>query len=95
MKNYVQCDGGYTKVGPKQDDMTKFGDPTPCNIMFDPDKRGYTKEDLIFNHKVPRSGDDFGGRVCLSICLNIKGVDKNNLPRSGVVIEDMSNSGDQ
>merc|ERR1712226_630777 len=33
------------------DDLTKFGDPTPYNIMFGPDKCGYTKRThLIFNY---------------------------------------------
>merc|ERR1712028_34999 len=34
------------------DDATKFGDPTVYNIMFGPDKCGYTKRThLIFNYK--------------------------------------------
>merc|ERR1712031_143893 len=34
------------------DDLTKFGDPTVYNIMFGPDKCGYTKRThLIFNYK--------------------------------------------
>merc|ERR1712057_22642 len=34
------------------DDQTKFGDPTVYNIMFGPDKCGYTKRThLIFNYK--------------------------------------------
>merc|ERR1712194_30348 len=38
--------------GPKVDDLTKFGDPTEYNIMFGPDKCGYTKRThLIFNYK--------------------------------------------
>merc|ERR1712061_611177 len=33
-------------------DLTTFGDPTPYNIMFGPDKCGYTKRThLIFNYK--------------------------------------------
>merc|ERR1711935_844995 len=33
-------------------DPTTFGDPTPYNIMFGPDKCGYTKRThLIFNYK--------------------------------------------
>merc|ERR1719161_2909373 len=48
----VECGGGYLKIGPKLDDPTKFGDPTPYNIMFGPDKCGYTKRThLIFNYK--------------------------------------------
>merc|ERR1711979_179772 len=48
----VECGGGYLKVGPKLDDLTTFGDPTPYNIMFGPDKCGYTKRThLIFNYK--------------------------------------------
>jgi len=48
----VECGGGYLKIGPKLDDKTTFGDPTPYNIMFGPDKCGYTKRThLIFNYK--------------------------------------------
>merc|ERR1711975_74967 len=48
----VECGGGYLKMGPKMDDATKFGDPTVYNIMFGPDKCGYTKRThLIFNYK--------------------------------------------
>merc|ERR1712084_102152 len=48
----VECGGGYFKLGPKLDDLTTFGDPTPYNIMFGPDKCGYTKRThLIFNYK--------------------------------------------
>merc|ERR1712193_394249 len=44
--------GGYVKIGPKMSDPTTFGDPTPYNIMFGPDKCGYTKRThLIFNYK--------------------------------------------
>jgi len=47
----VECGGGYLKLGPKMDDLTTFGDPTPYNIMFGPDKCGYTKRThLIFNY---------------------------------------------
>merc|ERR1719240_464151 len=47
----VECGGGYVKVGPKQADLTTFGDPTPYNIMFGPDKCGYNKRThLIFNY---------------------------------------------
>merc|ERR1712110_486293 len=48
----VECGGGYLKVGPKMADQTKFGDPTVYNIMFGPDKCGYTKRThLIFSYK--------------------------------------------
>merc|ERR1712056_108756 len=48
----VECGGGYLKIGPKVDDLTAFGDPTVYNIMFGPDKCGYTKRThLIFNYK--------------------------------------------
>jgi len=48
----VECGGGYLKLGPKMDDATKFGDPTVYNIMFGPDKCGYTKRThLIFTYK--------------------------------------------
>jgi len=48
----VECGGGYLKMGPKMEDGTKFGDPTVYNIMFGPDKCGYTKRThLIFNYK--------------------------------------------
>merc|ERR1712084_102965 len=48
----VECGGGYLKIGPKLDDLTTFGDPTPYNIMFGPDKCGYTKRThLIFTYK--------------------------------------------
>jgi calreticulin len=48
----VECGGGYVKVGPKMDDATAFGDPTVYNVMFGPDKCGYTKRThLIFNYK--------------------------------------------
>jgi len=47
----IECGGGYLKLGPKIEDLTKFGDPTPYNIMFGPDKCGYTKRThLIFNY---------------------------------------------
>merc|ERR1712003_496248 len=47
----IECGGGYMKIGPKLDDLTKFGDPTPYNIMFGPDKCGHTKRThLIFNY---------------------------------------------
>merc|ERR1711998_427819 len=48
----VECGGGYVKVGPKLEDGKTFGDPTPYNIMFGPDKCGYNKRThLIFNYK--------------------------------------------
>ena len=48
----VECGGGYMKLGPKMDDATAFGDPTAYNIMFGPDKCGYTKRThLIFSYK--------------------------------------------
>merc|ERR1719265_539875 len=48
----IECGGGYLKIGPKMEDQTKFGDPTVYNIMFGPDKCGYTKRThLIFNYK--------------------------------------------
>merc|ERR1712125_131805 len=47
----IECGGGYLKIGPKLDDLTAFGDPTPYNIMFGPDKCGYNKRThLIFNY---------------------------------------------
>merc|ERR1712115_83807 len=48
----IECGGGYVKIGPKIADLTSFGDPTVYNIMFGPDKCGYTKRThLIFNYK--------------------------------------------
>merc|ERR1719311_94446 len=47
----IECGGGYLKIGPKMSDPTTFGDPTAYNIMFGPDKCGYTKRThLIFNY---------------------------------------------
>jgi len=47
----VECGGGYLKIGPKLEDLKTFGDPTPYNIMFGPDKCGNTKRThLIFNY---------------------------------------------
>merc|ERR1719359_2837009 len=47
----VECGGGYMKIGPKLADGTTFGDPTPYNIMFGPDKCGYNKRThLIFSY---------------------------------------------
>merc|ERR1712187_1032133 len=48
----VECGGGYLKIGPKLADLATLGDPTPYNIMFGPDKCGYTKRThLIFTYK--------------------------------------------
>merc|ERR1712193_57910 len=48
----IECGGGYLKIGPKMEDQKAFGDPTEYNIMFGPDKCGYTKRThLIFNYK--------------------------------------------
>merc|ERR1739848_622331 len=48
----IECGGGYVKVGPKIEDPKAFGDPTQYNIMFGPDKCGYSKRThLIFNYK--------------------------------------------
>merc|ERR1712232_1094410 len=48
----VECGGGYIKIGPKMADAKAFGDPTVYNLMFGPDKCGYTKRThLIFNYK--------------------------------------------
>merc|ERR1711971_1238187 len=48
----IECGGGYLKIGPKLGDLTTFGDPTPYNIMFGPDKCGYNKRThLIFNYE--------------------------------------------
>jgi len=48
----IECGGGYVKLGPKMADGKAFGDPTEYNIMFGPDKCGYTKRThLIFNYK--------------------------------------------
>merc|ERR1711982_230222 len=47
----IECGGGYMKIGPKLPDPAGFGDPTPYNIMFGPDKCGYTKRThLIFSY---------------------------------------------
>merc|ERR1712014_541870 len=48
----VECGGGYLKIGPALKDLSTFGDPTEYNIMFGPDKCGYTKRThLIFQYK--------------------------------------------
>lgn len=46
------CGGGYLKIGPKVDDLTTFGEPTPYNIMFGPDQCNADKRThLIFNRR--------------------------------------------
>jgi calreticulin len=48
----VECGGGYVKLGPALSDPKAFGDPTPYNIMFGPDKCGHSKRThLIFSYK--------------------------------------------
>merc|ERR550534_2692402 len=48
----IKCGGSYVKIGPKFDDPTTFGDPTPYYIMFGPDLCGYNKRThLIFHYK--------------------------------------------
>merc|ERR1712136_644311 len=48
----IECGGGYVKIGGKVDDLSTFGDPTPYNIMFVPDKCGNSKRThLIFQYK--------------------------------------------
>jgi len=49
----IECGGGYLKIGPKPEDLTKFGDPTPYNIMFGPDECGFSSKriHLILNYK--------------------------------------------
>jgi len=48
----IECGGGYMKVGPKPDDLTKFGDPTEYYFMFGPDQCGGTKRiHVILNYK--------------------------------------------
>lgn len=48
----IECGGGYVKIGPKLEKAENFGDPTEYNIMFGPDKCGYTKRThLIFSYK--------------------------------------------
>merc|ERR1712039_921415 len=48
----IECGGGYVKIGPKMSDPSTFGDPTAYNIMFGPDKCGYSKRThLIFNYE--------------------------------------------
>jgi len=39
----VECGGGNGKVGPRMAGACALGDPTPCNVVFGPDKCGYTK----------------------------------------------------
>jgi len=72
MDKDVECGGGYLKMGPKVDDLTKFGGDTDYALMFGPDKCGYTKRThLIFNYKgknvlkktdLPYKQDD-GGQI--------------------------------
>lgn len=46
------CGGGYLKVGPKQEDLTSFGEPTPYHIMFGPDQCNADKRThLIFSYR--------------------------------------------
>ncbi|CAE7151510.1 crt-1, partial [Symbiodinium pilosum] len=46
------CGGGYLKVGPRQEDLTSFGEPTPYHIMFGPDQCNAEKRThLIFSYK--------------------------------------------
>mmetsp|Transcript_53375 Transcript_53375/g.96392 ORF Transcript_53375/g.96392 Transcript_53375/m.96392 type:complete len:406 (+) Transcript_53375:47-1264(+) len=46
------CGGGDLKVGPRQEDLTSFGEPTPYNIMFGPDQCNADKRThLIFSHR--------------------------------------------
>jgi len=46
------CGGGYLKVGPRQEDLTTFGEPTPYNVMFGPDQCNADKRThLIFSYK--------------------------------------------
>lgn len=48
----LMCGGGYLKIGPRQDDLTTFGEPTPYNIMFGPDQCNTEKRThLIFTYK--------------------------------------------
>jgi len=48
----IECGGGYIKVGPKPDDLTQFGDPTPYSVMFGPDPCGSTNRiHVILNYK--------------------------------------------
>jgi len=41
---YVECAGGYIKLGPNFGDLTTFGNNTPYNIMFGPDKCGHESQ---------------------------------------------------
>jgi calreticulin len=40
----IECGGGYIKLGPKPEDLAKFGDPTPYHIMFGPDQCGFSSK---------------------------------------------------
>jgi calreticulin len=76
----IECGGGYVKIGPKIEDPKAFGDPTEYNIMFGPDKCGYTKRThLIFNYKgknvlkksdLAYKQDDFGISHLYRLTLN-------------------------
>merc|ERR1711957_792833 len=76
----IECGGGYVKIGPKMADAKAFGDPTEYNIMFGPDKCGYTKRThLIFNYKgknvleksdLAYKQDDFGISHLYRLTLN-------------------------
>jgi len=76
----IECGGGYVKIGPKMADAAAFGDPTEYNIMFGPDKCGYTKRThLIFNYKgknvlkksdLAYKQDDFGISHLYRLTLN-------------------------
>ncbi|CAJ1370751.1 unnamed protein product [Effrenium voratum] len=47
----LACGGGYLKLGPSQEDLSSFGDPTPYNIMFGPDQCNAEKRThLIFRN---------------------------------------------
>jgi len=48
----IECGGGYIKVGPKPEDLAKFGDPTEYYVMFGPDQCGGTQRiHVILNYK--------------------------------------------
>jgi len=76
----IECGGGYVKVGPKIEDQAAFGDPTVYNVMFGPDKCGYTKRThLIFNYQgknvlkksdLAYKQDDFGISHLYTLTLN-------------------------
>lgn len=61
--------GGYVKIGPKLSEPTTFGDPTPYNIMFGPDKCGYTKRFLEkVGERMNQQGLIDGGLSRILIC---------------------------